>query len=442
MVDENMDKTETFNNKTISEKHYILGRREQNKEGVVNIGRYYALDASLGADVYVDITRPHVVLICGKRGYGKSYTLGVFLEELSKLESKIRENLGVLIFDTLGIFWSTRYPNKEEITQLKKWNIKPEGVNIRLLVPKKFLKEYQDKKIEADGFSIPVKDLSPYHWCQLFNIKTTDTLGIIVTRAIIHLQTTGEAYSIRDIIDFIQNDQKSDTSSKIAAENFFTMAESWGVLDKEGVPISHIVKRGFITVIDFSHLPTPQLKSIVAALICEQIFEERVKERKIHEQRKMGLNVKEEGMPMVWLGIDEAQLFLPSNEDLISKDILINEWMRQGRQPGLSLIMATQRPSALESEVLSHCDIIICHRLTSQEDIDALTRIRPTYMQGDIKESIKRVGYEKGVALIIDDTSESSHIIKIRPRVSWHGGAESKVIEPSLKSDKKRGGNN
>jgi hypothetical protein len=84
----------------------------------------------------------------------------------------------------------------------------------------------------------------------------------------------------------------------------------------------------------------------------------------------------------------------------------------------------------LESEVLSHSDIIICHRLTAQEDIDALSRIRPTYMHSTIKESIKKIGDEKGVALIIDDTSESAHIIKIRPRLSWHGGAESLVIEP------------
>jgi len=123
-------------------------------------------------------------------------------------------------------------------------------------------------------------------------------------------------------------------------------------------------------------------------------------------------------------------LFMPNDKNTLGKNVFINEWMRQGRQPGLSLVMATQRPSALESEVLSHSDIIICHRLTAQEDIDALSRIRPTYMHGDIKESIKKVGDERGVALIVDDTSESSHIIKIRPRLSWHGGAEPLVVEP------------
>lgn len=89
------------------------------------------------------------------------------------------------------------------------------------------------------------------------------------------------------------------------------------------------------------------------------------------------------------MAIDEAQLFLP-REKSISKDILINQWMRQGRQPGLSLILATQRPGALDGEVMSHSDIIICHRLTSQEDIDALNRVRPTYMKEEMGEALKK----------------------------------------------------
>jgi DNA helicase HerA-like ATPase len=216
---------------------------------------------------------------------------------------------------------------------------------------------------------------------------------------------------------------------KGAVENFFIMAESWGVFDTQGLSITDLVRRGTVTVLDLSVLQSPVLKDIVVALVCEKIFEERVKERKVHEQKKMGFTVEEKGIPLVWLAVDEAQLFVPQGKKTLSKEVLIEEWMRQGRQPGLSLIMATQRPSAVEPEVLSHSDIIICHRLTAQEDIDALSRIRPTYMHGDISESIKKIGSEKGVALLVDDTSESVHVIKVRPRVSWHGGAEPGIKE-------------
>jgi len=49
-------------------------------------------------------------------------------------------------------------------------------------------------------------------------------------------------------------------------------------------------------------------------------------------------------------------------------------------------------------------------------------------MLESIEEAIKRVGTEKGVALIIDDTSETTHVIKVRPRLSWHGGEEPSAL--------------
>jgi len=425
-----MENTDSRNPAGIAEKQYILGRKEKKLDGSLNIGRYYALDSSLGSNVNIDIIHPHIVLICGKRGYGKSHTIGVFIEEIARLEKKVKENLGVVVFDTLGIFWTTQFPNNAETENLNRWSQVPEGFDINLLVPKKFVEEYKNKGIDVDSFSIRVSELSPYHWCQLFGVKATDPLGIILTRTVLKMQSSSTHFSIAELLTCIQNDTRCDSTVKDAAENFLTMADSWGVFDKDGISIRDLVRRGTITILDLSHLPDPALKNIVATLVSEKIFEERIRERKTHELKKIGVDVEETGMPMVWLAVDEAQLLLPNNKEVLSKDVLINEWMRQGRQPGLSLILATQRPSAIEPEVLSHSDIIICHRLTAQEDIAALSRIRPTYMHGDIKESIKKVGDEKGVALIIDDTSESVHIIKIRPRLSWHGGAESLVIEP------------
>jgi hypothetical protein len=42
--------------------------------------------------------------------------------------------------------------------------------------------------------------------------------------------------------------------------------------------------------------------------------------------------------------------------------------MKEDRQPGLSLVVAWQQPSALDMEVLSQCDAIISHALTTAVD--------------------------------------------------------------------------
>lgn len=409
---------------SLSEKQYILGRRENITGGVMNIGRYYALDGSLGAPVYIDVLHPHMIFICGKRGYGKSYTIGVLLEEIAYLDDSVKQNLGVVVLDTLGIYWTTRFPSTESLECITHWGREPKGFPIRIFVPGSCTEEYSIKEIPIERFSLCIAELSPIHWCQLFNVKTTDSVGIVLTRAILSLRTSMNHFSFSDILTYLQQDARSDDGVKCAVENFFTMAESWGVFEKDGFSIGEFVKSGTVTILDLSVLHSPVLKDIVVAIISEKIFEQRIVARKRYEQEKMGFSFQEKGIPLVWLAIDEAQVFVPSEKRTLSKAVLIEEWMRQGRQPGLSVILATQRPSAVEPEVLSHCDIIISHRLTAQEDIDALSRIRPLYMHGDIRESLKKIGTDKGVALLVDDTSESVHIIKVRPRVSWHGGAE------------------
>ncbi len=132
---------------------------------------------------------------------------------------------------------------------------------------------------------------------------------------------------------------------------------------------------------------------------------------------------------MVWMFIDEAHMFLPREGETPATEVLINEWLRQGRHPGLSLVFATQRPAALHSDVISQSDIIICHRITAQDDISALEAIRPTYMREGIGDALKKMGTEKGVAFIIDDTSETAHVVRIRPRKSWHGGDEPSALD-------------
>ena len=39
------------------------------------------------------------------------------------------------------------------------------------------------------------------------------------------------------------------------------------------------------------------------------------------------------------------------------------------------------------------------------------------------------MGMEKGVAFIVDDNSESAHVVRMRPRKSWHGGDEPSALE-------------
>src|SRR3989344_3148254 len=116
----------------------IIGRNQTDRElfgekGTVYLGKLYVKmgqQSSLSNPVYMDVTRPHVMMICGKRGSGKSYSASVIAEEISRLPPEIKNKMTVLFFDTMGIFWTMRYPNTKQRDVLQQWNLEPEGMNI------------------------------------------------------------------------------------------------------------------------------------------------------------------------------------------------------------------------------------------------------------------------------------------------------------------------
>ena len=90
---------------------------------------------SLSNKIFMDVERSHVVLVAGKRGSGKSYTLGVIAEELANLPKEVSSNIGSLIFDTMGIYWTMKYSNEKDKDLLREWELKPEKTPARVFVP-------------------------------------------------------------------------------------------------------------------------------------------------------------------------------------------------------------------------------------------------------------------------------------------------------------------
>jgi hypothetical protein len=408
-------------------KQYVLGRRDTDEHtGTLNIGRYLALDKSFGADVCIDALRPHAILICGKRGYGKSYTMGTLIEELSLLSPEVKINITSLIIDTMGVFWTMRHANEKEAGLLARWGLKSQGFDVDVLVPAGSVKQYDDQHISVKSFSISAAGLSGYEWCSLFGIAPVSPLGVLLFKTIYELKESRSDYSLSDILDAVTED--ADTTILTAAQNYFRAARSWGIFDEKEFSIAGMLSGGKVVILDLSSLDNQNMRAITVKILGKKIYEERIKARRAYERIKMGDDSSEKGMPMVWMFIDEAHTFLPREGETSATGVLVNEWLRQGRQPGLSVVFATQRPAALHSDVMSQSDIIICHRLTAQDDITALEAIHPTYMREGISDYLKKMGTEKGVALIIDDISEAAHLVKMRPRKSWHGGEEPSAL--------------
>ena len=162
----------------------VLGNEENPGEGLLSIGNYMALDHSRGAAVYLDALKPHAILICGKRGYGKSYTMGCMLEELALLKPAIKKRLASVVIDTMGIFWTMSYPNTFEAGRLKSWDLNPAGLETEIFVPAGKVEAYRKRNINVKPFSISIRELSGSQWCRIFNIEEISPLGILLVRTI------------------------------------------------------------------------------------------------------------------------------------------------------------------------------------------------------------------------------------------------------------------
>ncbi len=407
----------------------VLGNEENPGKGLLSIGNYMALDHSRGAAVYLDALKPHAVLICGKRGYGKSYTMGCLLEELAFLEPAVKKRLASLVIDTMGIFWTMSHPNTFEAQKLKSWELFPAGLEIEVFVPEGRVEAYRKRNINVKPFSIPIKELSGSQWCRIFNIEEVSPPGILLVRAIEFLREKGSAYSFDEILSEITRDTRSEETSKGAVENYFRAVNSWGLFSKEGTSLSELVSGGRTTILDVSTLENENVCAAAVSILAGRLYEARLEARRAYEKKLMGEEIEEKEFPMVWLFIDEAHIFVPAKAESLASKVLINQCLRQGRQPGLSLVLATQRPASLHPDVVSQSDLLICHRLTASDDILALETSRPLYMQESLQAYIKKMGSERGAALIVDDHSESVHLVHIRPRLSWHGGGEPSALE-------------
>src|SRR3989338_8567335 len=107
----------------------IIGRNRKDvekygKEGTVLVGKQYVKmgqTTSLSNPVYLDVAGAHVIFLVGKRGTGKSYTMGAIAEGLSNLPNEIKQNLSILLIDTMGIYWTMKYPNFQDSDLTKQW---------------------------------------------------------------------------------------------------------------------------------------------------------------------------------------------------------------------------------------------------------------------------------------------------------------------------------
>ncbi len=425
------------------------GERNSKDDWLLSIGR---VGSENEKSVKLDSASPHVLFVCGARGSGKSYTLGVLAEEISQKNSDI----AAVIIDPIGIFWSMKYPNQEdeELELLKKWDMKTEGMeNVNVLVPTGYTKNVPPETFD-NSFSFQPNSLTTDDWCLTFGIDRYNPQGLLLERAIEKVKTgftrrlgdkegggsrdvqPNRNFSIEDLVECINHDKELLSkkkgfkgSTRRALTSRLNTAKDWGIFGREK-KLSDIIRRGNISVFDISFLPQ-NIGSLVLGMLARKILSARkaaAREEAIKDLRgKKG--ERTESIPPTWLMIDEAHSFAPSSGKTAATDPLV-EYVKQGRRPGLSAVLSTQQPSALNSKIISQLDILLSHRLSFENDIKEVWKRMPTSLPNEVKDPDSLKKLPEGTAIAADKEVSQAFFVSIRPRKSQHEGRE-RVVESS-----------
>jgi uncharacterized protein len=427
----------------------IIGRNDADKKafgkrGLAYIGKSYVKMgqySSLSNPIFLDVARTHVILISGKRGSGKSYTMGTIAESLSDLNKEEAGNIASLIFDTMGIYWTMKFKNEKDKELLSEWDLKSKNVPLKVFAPFGHFKAMREKGVSIDGeFAIKISELDASDWLGVFGLSFTDPVGVAIEQVIARLKEEKESYSFEEILEGLENLKENNQDSKNSAKAFFGAAKSWGVFDeKKGTTVKDMIKAGQTTVIDLSmyaSIGAFNVRALVMGLVSKKLFNERMSSRKAEEVQSIqqGANWEKfqvrRDMPLVWIFIDEAHEFLPHESigKTPSSEALI-QILREGRQPGLSLVLATQQPGKIHSDAITQSDIVLSHRVTAELDVKALNAITQSYLYSSISDKINDLPKLKGSAIVLDDNSERIYPMRVRPRFTWHGGEAPMAIK-------------
>lgn len=372
--------------------------------------------------IKISLNKSRVIFITGKRSYGKSYSAGVLVEEVYLVAQQWEHRPLILLIDPLGIYFTLCRSNPEATDS------KPLSLPVNLLVPGDPTQRYGDDIVSCmehigvhfRQLKLNPNNISPSSWCELLDFSINEPLGIALFRAVQRFKS--HFFSVNQLIGRVAEDPRSQDNTKEALLNRLEMAAAWGIFASDEQDLSAHLDPHYINVLDLSVLDPGAygLANLILSILCRTLFMNRVKEK-----RREYFSLAPAG-GHIWLIVDEAQRFVPAGKNTLSKEILIS-WVKEGRQPGLSAVFATQQPAGIDNEILSQCDLIICHRISNQGDIAAVNRLSHDYLGSELKTYLKHIK-NPGEALLLDDLSERIALLKIKPRRTLHGGAEHLVL--------------
>lgn len=368
----------------------VLGLKRRSATGAyVGLLRNHNLRVELDIN---QLVQRHVSVLA-KTGGGKSYLLGVLIEEL------LRHKVTCVIVDPHGEYGSLRHA-AEKNAATSRFGVEVQG----------FARQVQEYS--------PDVSLNPSAKPLTFSLRHTDPRDLLVFMGLQNpkaflgplkelLETAASAnpeYSVKDLVRLAEHAEGAVFET---LHERLEYVEQTKLLGPVGTSLNELVQRGQATLVNLRGV-APDVQELVVARIASTLFENRKKDK----------------IPPLFLVIEEAHNFAPQQGTATCTRILKNI-ASEGRKFGLGLCAVTQRAARIDKSVLSQCNTQLILQVTNPLDLKAIAQSIEGLTEG-MTQMIQSLPV--GVALVTGGGYHTPLFCEVRPRASRHGGESVQVV--------------
>ncbi len=378
-----------------------------NKEGEAFIG---LLDLHPNLKINLDLKKTitkHIAILA-KSGAGKSYTVGVFLEEVMK------KNIPIVILDPHNEYASLKYPNtdKKDLERLKKFNLEPMGFLDRI-------QEYSpDIKTnpQCSPISLDINRLKPQDLVNSLPQKLSPAQQGMIFNILSNLNNR---VNFDELIFNISNEE---SNAKWSLITLLEQLKKLQIYSTNPTPLQDIVKYKKTSIISLKGVE-PYVQDTFVAGLLTHLYEAR----------------KKEEIPPFLLVLEEGHNFCPERGfggELKSSKI-IRTIAGEGRKFGIGLCVISQRPAKVDKNVVSQCSTQILLKMTNPNDIKSVI----ASSEGVDSSSDQEIQKLNIGTCLLTGVIDIPLKVNIRPRMTKHGGETIDITLP-YEIDDARNNNN
>jgi uncharacterized protein len=329
--------------------------------------------------------------LCGQSGSGKTYTMGVLLEQLL-LETELQLVILDPNSDYVGLADLGEPADDVDAARLQQLAGRvcivragegPHRLRVRF---GRFPLSLKALVLALE----PLRDADEYDLLR----RTAEAIG-------------GTEYSITDLRDRLG--VASDAVSRRLAQRIDNLGVSqWGIWAERGEPpvLDQLPDDFRAAVIDLGSLDTPQERTAIAASLLSGLWARR------HDRKP------------ILVVIDEAHNVCPQEPTDHHQALAVEHAINiaaEGRKFGLYLLLATQRPQKLHVNVLSQCENLLLMHVNSLADMDYLASTFSHVPRQLIEQA---PGFGLGEGLVAGRISPSPILFRGGRRRSPEGGGD------------------